>query len=252
MPSNSGRCIASAIQPPAGFTRTQVDSGSFADWLRHLPLKPAGASVLFFNGAAKPNQNAHAAVIDIDVGNRNLQQCADALIRLRAEYLYTVGDFAFIHFNLTSGDNIPYRRWLKGERPIVTDNRVHWRSGFAVDSSYSNFRSYLRTIFIYAGSYSLSKELASRATIWEMQIGDVFIEGGFPGHGVLVVDMAEDTMCGEKLFLLLQSYMPAQDIHILKNLEDDAISPWYRYPAADILRTPEWTFKASDLKYFVP
>ena len=45
-----------------------------------------------------------------------------------------------------------------------------------------------------------------------MQIGDVLIQGGSPGHAVIVVDMAENPATGEKLYLLAQSYMPAQDI----------------------------------------
>jgi hypothetical protein len=43
----------------------------FCDWLRGLPLKPAGAPVLLFNGAPKFRQDVHAAVIDIDVGTRD-------------------------------------------------------------------------------------------------------------------------------------------------------------------------------------
>ena len=50
-----------------------------------------------------------------------------------------------------------------------------------------------------------------------MQIGDVFIKGGFPGHAVVVLDMAENDRTGQRVFLLAQSYMPAQDIHIMKN-----------------------------------
>jgi hypothetical protein len=40
--------------------------------------------VLLYNGAPKFRQDVHAAVIDIDVGTRDLQQCADATMRLRA------------------------------------------------------------------------------------------------------------------------------------------------------------------------
>ena len=60
--------------------------------------------------------------------------------------------------------------------------------------------------FIWRRNYHLVSPVTS------MQIGDVLIQGGSPGHAVIVVDMAENPATGEKLYLLAQSYMPAQDI----------------------------------------
>ena len=50
--------------------------------------------------------------------------------------------------------------------------------------------------------------------------------------------------------MLAQSYMPAQDIHIVKNFENVSISPWYELPVKGFLLTPEWTFGVKDLKRF--
>ena len=80
-----------------------------------------------------------------------------------------------------------------------------------------------------------------------IQIGDVFILGGFPGHAVLVVDVCENKSTGEKLFLIQQSYMPAQEIHVLKNLNNSEISPWYSVNFSGDLETPEWTFTKEQL-----
>ncbi len=102
--TNITRDVAGAIAVPAGYERTREAGGSFADWLRHLPLKKAGTPVYLFDGTEKKNQDAHFAVIDIDTGKRDLQQCADAIIRLRAEYLYSKGGIKAIHFDFTSGD----------------------------------------------------------------------------------------------------------------------------------------------------
>jgi hypothetical protein len=79
-----------------------------------------------------------------------------------------------------------------------------------------------------------------------MQIGDVFIQGGSPGHAVIIVDMAKNSK-GEKIFILAQSYMPAQETQILKNPNDTNSSPWYTLPTST-LETPEWDFNATDLK----
>ena len=223
--------LAVRIAPPPGYVRDPVASGSFAGWLRYLPLKPEGSPVLLYDGSPKFNQQAHYAVIDIDRGQENLQQCADAVIRLRAEYLYSRGRGRDVHFNFTSGD------------------RAAWSRSARADASYPAFRHYLDTVFTYAGTWSLSRELHHRP-LRRMRIGDVFIRGGFPGHAVLVVDMARDVATGEKLFMLAQSYMPAQDIHILRNDIEPALSPWYRMPDVDGLVTPEWTFKTNQLKAF--
>ena len=75
------RTIVSQITPPSGFQRTQEAEGSFAHWLRRLPLKKKGSPVLLHTGKPRANQTAHVAVLDIDTGTRNLQQCADAVIR---------------------------------------------------------------------------------------------------------------------------------------------------------------------------
>jgi hypothetical protein len=242
--------IASEITHPEGYERVEVTAESFAHWLRNLPLKRKGTPVYLFNGKKKFNQDAHWAVVNIDTGSTDLQQCADAVIRLRAEYLYARGLYSAIHFNFTSGDEASFTQWAAGYRPKVNGNKVQWVKKADQDSSYRNFRRYLTTVYIYAGTYSLSKELKPRGNSHEMQIGDVFIEGGFPGHAVIVVDMAENKENGEKVFLLAQSFMPAQDIHVLKNPNNAGLSPWYALDFGRTLRTPEWRFKDKDVRYF--
>jgi len=242
--------IATATPPPEGYERVEVTAESFANWLRHLPLKENGTPVYLYDGRKKGNQGAHFAVVDIDTGTRDLQQCADAVIRLRGEYLYSRGLYSSIHFNFTSGDEASFTKWAAGYRPKVDNNKVQWVKNADEDSSYRNFRRYLTTVFVYAGTYSLSRELKSRKNIHDMAIGDIFIEPGFPGHAVIVVDMAENKENGAKVFLLAQSFMPAQDIHVLKNPNNAGLSPWYALDFGRILRTPEWQFKDTDLRYF--
>jgi hypothetical protein len=104
-------------------------------------------------------------------------------------------------------------------------------------------------VFAYAGTLSLEKELKP-IPLEELSIGDVFIRAGSPGHAVIVVDVAADAQ-GEKLFLLAQSFMPAQDIHVLTNLNNSSLSPWYRLDEiGDHLDTPEWRFGRDELKRF--
>ena len=71
---------------------------------------------MLYNGSPKGNQSAHAAVFNVDVGNQDLQQCADAVMRLRAEYLFGKGRYEEIHFNFTNGFNADYVKYAEGNR----------------------------------------------------------------------------------------------------------------------------------------
>lgn len=245
---NHVQSIENRIQPPEGYSRPVAEKESFGYWLRRLPLKPGKPQVKLFNGDLKGNQGAQYAVLDIDVGKSDLQQCADAVMRLRAEYLFSQERFGDIHFNFTSGDNCDWNRWAKGLRPVTKGNSVSWKQNAGEDGSYTNFKKYMKKVFMYAGTASLSKELLPRK-VKDIEIGDVFIQGGFPGHAVLVVDVVE-SVSGQKLFLLAQSYMPAQDIHILRNPFDEGLSPWFAAGSGNGLYTPEWNFEWKNLMHW--
>lgn len=226
--------------PPAGAKRVEVPPASFAKYLRDLPLRLAGTPVLLHNGTPKPDQGVHAAVVDISTGNKDLQQCADAVMRLRAEYLFANGRAEEIAFDLTNGFRVPWARWRNGERVRVSGNACSWYSGTAKDHSHAQLQRYLEFVFTYAGTLSLAKELQDASQL-PIQAGDVFIRGGSPGHAVIVLDVAQ-TSDGRSWFLLAQSYMPAQDIHVLKNPGSMGSGPWYAYGVGKELSTPEWTF----------
>ena len=105
-------------------------------------------------------------------------------------------------------------------------------------------------IFSYANTASLKRELKA-VDINDIMPGDVFIQSGNPyGHAITVMDVAVNNNTGKKIFMISQSYMPAQDIHILKNLNDETLSPWYSLEFGEALDTPEWTFYKGDLKRF--
>ena len=80
-------------------------------------------------------------------------------------------------------------KWIEGFRPKVNGNKVEWIKKVLKDSSYKNFRAYLDKVFTYAGSYSLNREMEKVEDVSRVQIGDVFIQGGFPGHAVIVIDV---------------------------------------------------------------
>lgn len=244
-----GKTIQSRFLPPLGYERVAASRKSYAHYLRTLPLKPHGAHVIYHDGTIKPNNGVYDAVINMPIGKRNLHQCADAVMRLRAEYLWKHKQYDKIHFNFTNGFRVAYSTWMQGNRVVVQGNKSWWKAATTPSNSYNSFWKYLETIFSYAGSYSLAKELQS-VHLNDIAIGDVFIQGGFPGHAVIVVDMAIHKTNGTKAVLLAQSYMPAQEIQILKNPNQPKLSPWYIFKPNEEIVTPEWRFKASDLKRF--
>lgn len=244
----NGSTVQDRIDVPDGFVRMGVETGSFGEYLRTLPLKPHGSKIELYDGRTK-DTGSHAAVLDMDVGDRDLQQCADAVMRLRAEYLYGRELFDEIHFNFTNGFTADFTTWMGGKSIKVDGNEVRWVNNPSSSSDYSSFRKYLDMVFSYAGTLSLSKEL-KKVPLEEMRIGDVFIKGATPGHAVIILDMAQNEKTGEKIFMIAQSYMPAQEIHILKNPEREDISPWYSTDFDSKLVTPDWVFEDNQLMRF--
>ena len=237
--------LAKRFAPPPGFERMPVAPGSFGGWLRALPMQPEGARVHLYTGAEKARQDVQAGVIAIDTGLKDLQQCADAVMRLRAEWLYASNRQGEIAFNVMEGGRVPFSRWAKGERPSPSGKI--WTAKAARDGSYENFRRYLDFIFAYAGTLSLEKELVPVTDPQTIEPGDVFIKSGSPGHAVIVADVAISANTKARRYLLVQSFMPAQEMHVLHNPANPDGSPWYALPHGDLV-TPEWTFASGSLK----
>ena len=226
--------------------RVEPEKGGFAEFLQNLPLKPDGAVVKYFDGRTKIS-SAYTAVVDYTLGDRDLQQCADAVIRLRAEYLYQSGQQDRIQFHFVNGFLASFPKWARGYGISVNGNEAQWGRNTANNESYESFQKYLDIVYAYASTLSLDNELDA-IDITKMAAGDVFIRGGSPGHCVIVVDTAIQEAGGKKAFMLAQGYMPAQDIQILKCPAADNASPWYTDDFGDILVTPEYTFSKTELK----
>ncbi len=212
------------IPLPDGFERILNDENSFAAWLENIYLKE-DKTVYKFDGSPKYNQAAQFAVLDISVGKKDLQQCADAVMRLRAEYLFSQKRF---------------------EEIIFIDN-ANTQYKFHPPYNRENFAKYLERVFGMCGSASLANQLRTVNEFNDIEAGNVIIRGGFPGHAVMVMDVAVNAQ-GEKIYLLAQSYMPAQDIHVLLNPTNGDISPWYKVTGEKSISTPEYLFYKNELR----
>lgn len=238
-----------SIPLPAGYKRIPATDNSYLSFLRSVPLKK-DPTVFLFNGVRKSNQQAQYAVLDLDVGTKDLQQCADAVMRIRAEYLFGQKKYDRIAFRFTNGFNCDYDHYAKGYRPVFKGQQCSWHQQKATDYSHAAFRQYLDLVYSYASTKSLHAQL-SPAAFPAIAPGQVFIQTRNPyGHAVTIMDMAYHPRTKDTIFLLSQSYMPAQDIHILRNPASKQLSPWYSIRFEGDLETPEWTFTKEDLRSF--
>ena len=226
----TGMTVKSRILLPEGFKRANYRTEELGNFLENLPLYPIDREVHYYNGKIKPRNNIYNSVVKLDIGKRDLHQCADAVMRLRADYLYQQKRYKDIKFNfLSDGKPRTFTNYAKG------------------DYAYPTYWKYLEYIFAYANTASLHDELPRVKTTQEVKIGDTFIQKGSPiGHAIIVVDLAKDST-GKTIVLLAQSYMPAQEIQILNNWNNSKLSPWYDIDQ-DIIKTPEWTFYPKNLK----
>jgi Domain of unknown function (4846) len=212
-PGATTRPIEETFAPPAGMTRVAVDDGSFGAWLRRLPLRPDGTPVRSFRGAQilSADDPRLAAVAELDVGTRDLQQCADSIIRLHAEWMWSRGRAGELAYPLVDGKRVGFHQQTR-----------------------EAFRKYLVHVFAYASTLSLDK-YAHKIDRAAARPGDFWVMGGSPGHAVLILDIAE-SKDGRRVALLGQGFMPAQDFHVLRAPDG---SPWFSLDG-DRVETPFW------------
>jgi hypothetical protein len=219
------------IPVPMGFERIPLSPGLFADYLRNLPLRK-DKTVYLYNKQPKPNQSIHYAVIDMSTGEKDLQQCADAVMRLRAEYFFDKKLYDSIRFPKGGHDEYRFSEYLKKTTQTLRPA----------------FLQFMETVFIYCGSYTLEKSLHPVIDFSKMRPGDVFVKGGAPGHAEIVVDMAVNKITGKKIYLLAEGYMPAQDIHILLNPVNNTLGPWHELTDDRQVITASWIFSRNQLR----
>jgi hypothetical protein len=239
--------LADRFSPPPGYRRIGLAADHFGTWLRTLPLRPAGSPILLHTGQPRGTQGGAAAIVDIDVGRADLQQCADAVIRLRAEYLRASGRSRALVFRFTNGERYAYADYLAGRRPRPHGNAIAWVSARTSGDTRAAFRAWLELVFTYAGTLSLARELRRVGDAATIEPGDVLIQPGSPGHAIVALDVAEAD--GARVALFAQSFMPAQSIHVLRG---PIAGAWYAVSADAAIDTPDWRFAAADLRRFPP
>jgi Domain of unknown function (4846) len=237
VPPPSG-ALEDRFAPPPGFERVELAAGSFGAWLRRLPLAPPGTSVVSYRGDVilPAGHENLAAVVDLDVGAADLQQCADSILRLHAEWLWSRGR-RDVSYRAASGAPIPWARWSRGERVVAQGMAFGWKLSGRPDESHAGFRRYLDAVFTYANTGSIARDGRPVAEA-DLAPGDFVVQAGAPGHAVLILDLAR-APDGRRALLLGQGYMPAQSFQVLA---PSRRGPWFVVePGDEALATPFWT-----------
>ncbi|WP_296313523.1 DUF4846 domain-containing protein [Winogradskyella sp. UBA3174] len=240
--------IKSRVNVPENYKRTAYKKGSFENYLRNYKLKSFGSKIINYDDTKYYWQDGHIGILEIPVPKNGLQQCADALIRIRGEYLWDNNRKNEIGFKFTSGHYCSWLKYAEGFRPKIKGNKVTFHKTESANYSKENFYKYLNLIFMYSGTLSLYNELKS-IKAKDLQIGDMLIKGGSPGHIVMLADEAVNEK-GEKLFLLFQGNTPAQSVHLVKNIEDSNRSPWYQLEDDAVVPISNYTFSSSKFVRF--
>lgn len=211
-------------------------------FLRGLPTRPG--NIVAYNGALIGDQGKHVAIIPFDVGQRDLQQCADAIIRLRAEYLYKHRQYDKIRFQFTSGHTFSWEDYCKGLLPRIRGSKLYFVATAPRSKTYASLRSYLDIVYTYAGTQSLYRELKPAN---EFAIGTIIVKPGSPGHCCIIIDEAT-RRDSTKVYKLAEGFMPAQSIYVLKNPVDG--SPWHALKEGEPVHTASYHFTTSALRRF--
>lgn len=240
----SGMTIASRIGPPTGYTRVHAMENSLAAFLRAYPLKAAGAQVMLYNGEPRTDAQA-AAVLDVTLGQKNHEGPAGAMARLISEYLYSQQKYSDISFTLGSDFNFTFDKWRQGNLLDTEGSDIAWKSGGEDSNSEDNFKKYLTTLFVYISMSTLQKDLVKVEDVDsdEIQVGDLFLGETADGKktALMVADLCQNDETDEKLMLLVQGGTPAQQLHVVENPTDEALSPWFPCNFSADLRTPDVT-----------
>lgn len=241
--NEAGTTILSRFNPPDGFTRISVPEGSFGEYLRNLPLKPYTICAYLYNGVINESAPWHA-VIDQEIAKKDIQQCADTVMRFWAEYLFHNERYSEISFDFftTPVFKCDFVSWAEGKRVKISGNKCTWKDapeGTEPDYSYENLTKYLEYVYVYANtnSYKLQTKPIS---VEELTVGDMIIATTLDlnranpdldaslGHAMIIADIAENAE-GERVYLIVEGNTPATQPYVISANEDGYGGIWVKF-----------------------
>ncbi|MBQ8165008.1 MAG: hypothetical protein IJZ94_04255 [Clostridia bacterium] len=238
--------IATRFSVPEGYIRVDVEAGSFAEYIRNYTLKPKGSIAYYYDdetGSYFENKEASTVgVFELPNQLNRWMQCADSVIMLYAEYLYSQQKYSEISFTFANGFECDWLTYSQGNR--FNSSNSTWELKADPDDSYESFQKYLDLVYQYANTDSLARDMSSSPAMQDISIGDAFVVGvsqlqavaaavapGIDikyGHAIFVADVAVNPTTGECIFMLAEGNTPATDITIIEN-PDTSMGVWFKF-----------------------
>lgn len=241
--------LSDRILCPEGFSRVDVAAGSFAAWLRDIPIAPYGTPVTTSRSkiVVAGDDPSLAAVVVLQPHTRRLLSATNMTLRLRAEYAWSAGNLDGLGFHFACGHLSSWKAWTRGIRPLTEGRSVRFAQTGIKDDGRPNFCVYLETLFRFASDGSLLDDTRSVSDD-TVTAGDIFLRTGRGGHAVMVLDIAADSR-GRIRVLLGQGGRPAQTFHVLC---DKGGSPWFVIGQSQLIRLGRCgTFDMDQLRRWV-
>src|SRR5664279_1354634 len=186
VPSSAPSPVPSAGSAVPDFQTLKYPTDSWYSFLQHLPAEDQ--PIVDYKGNPVSNPNKGFRILTYDVGRADLQQCADALMRIRAEFLFSRKKYEEIGFHFCSGIYYPWTDYLRGKRPLMKgNNQVVVQTSAILQASHNTLREYLDIVYAYANTVSLCRELKQTD---RLETGTVIIYPGNPGHCCMIIDEA--------------------------------------------------------------
>jgi len=187
--------------------------------------------VKYFDGQLKEGLGTiYKAKFIYNIGKKDLHQCADAVMYNNARYFFDTKQYKKISYTFSHNARI-----------------YSYTKEFNIFNE-KTFKKYITMVWGYCGTWSLQEYDTVAVNIKDIQTGDMFLIGGFPGHAISVVDVVINEQ-GHKKYMLAQSYMPAQEQQILLNpIKNNTV--WYDLHLSKDVVTPQFTFSVNELRRF--
>jgi len=238
--------LGERFNPPEGYVKVDVDSGSYAEFIRNYTLKPFNSVAYYYDdktGSYLENKEASKlGVFQLPTALNRWMQCADSVIMLYAEHLYAEKKYSEISFTFANGFVCDWMSYMQGNRFNMKTNK--WELKAEPSDTYETFQKYLDLVYQFANTDSLARDMSSSPAMDDIQIGDAFVVGVSQlqavasainpdldikyGHAIFVVDVAVNKETGKKIFMLAEGNTPATEIAVIENPNTD-MGVWFEF-----------------------